>query len=58
MQHAAGVRLDIREAPRRAGDPPALIARAERIRALLGWAPRYDDLATIVGHALAWERRR
>lgn len=58
VQHAAGVRLDIREAPRRAGDPPALIARAERIRALLGWAPRYDDLATIVGHALAWERRR
>ncbi|MBH0236199.1 UDP-glucose 4-epimerase GalE, partial [Methylobrevis sp. L22] len=32
-----------------------------RIRATLGWTPRYQDLDTIVGHALAWEdtlRRR
>jgi len=56
VQRQAGVKLVIREAPRRAGDPPALIARAERIRALLGWTPRYNDLDTIVAHALAWER--
>lgn len=57
VQRIAGTKLDVREAPRRAGDPPALIARADRIRGLLGWTPRYNDLDTIVGHALAWERR-
>jgi UDP-glucose 4-epimerase len=28
-----------------------------RIKATLGWAPNYDDLDTIVGHALAWEAK-
>jgi UDP-glucose 4-epimerase len=45
------------EGPRRAGDPPSLIARAERVRSVLGWQPRYDDLATIVKSQLAWEQR-
>ncbi len=57
VQQVSGVKLNIREAARRAGDPPALIAKAERIRALLGWTPRHDDLQGIVAHALAWERR-
>jgi UDP-glucose 4-epimerase len=42
---------------RRPGDPAAIVARADRIRQQLGWQPRYDDLATIVTHALAWEDR-
>ncbi len=42
---------------RRAGDPAALVADVARIRRTLDWQPRYDDLDTIVGHALAWERR-
>ena len=50
-------RLTVREEPRRAGDPPALVAKAERIRSLLGWTPRFDDLDTIVRHSLAWEER-
>jgi UDP-glucose 4-epimerase len=49
--------LVIREEPRRAGDPAYLVARAERIRAELGWEPRYDDLHAIVTSALAWERK-
>jgi len=40
-----------------AGDPPALVARADRIRAELGWRPRLDDLDTIVTTALKWEQR-
>jgi UDP-glucose 4-epimerase len=56
MERVAGKRLEIREEPRRAGDPPALIARADRIRAELGWRPRLDDLDTIVSTALKWER--
>ena len=45
------------EESRRAGDPPSLIAAADRIRAVLGWQPRYDDLDVIVQTALRWERR-
>ena len=40
------------------GDPAAIVADSGRIRALLGWAPRFDDLETIVGHALKWEHCR
>jgi UDP-glucose 4-epimerase len=43
--------------PRRAGDPPSLIAKAERVRQVLGWTPRYDDLEAIVRSQLDWERR-
>lgn len=43
-------------APRRPGDPAALVADSARIRAQLGWAPRFDRLDTIVEHALAWEQ--
>ena len=56
VERAAGHPLDVRERPRRAGDPPALIAIAERIRQVLGWVPRHDDLDTIVTTALAWEQ--
>jgi UDP-glucose 4-epimerase len=46
----------VKEEPRRAGDPPALVARADRIRAELGWRPRLDNLDTIVTTALKWEQ--
>jgi UDP-glucose 4-epimerase len=57
VERVAGERLKVIEEPRRAGDPPALVARAERVRRELGWKPRLDDLDTIVRTALAWERR-
>ena len=50
-------RIERRMQPRRAGDPDSLISDNGRIKATLPWVPRYDDLDTIVGHALAWERR-
>ncbi|OPY97888.1 UDP-glucose 4-epimerase GalE [Bradyrhizobium sacchari] len=43
--------------PRRAGDPAAVVADSTRLRQLLSWTPAYDDLDTIVAHALAWERK-
>jgi UDP-glucose 4-epimerase len=49
--------LKIIDEPRRAGDPPELVAIADRIREVLGWQPAYDDLDTIVSTSLAWERR-
>ncbi len=51
-----GRALNVIEAPRRAGDPPSLVAVAARIRATLGWTPRHDDLETIVRSQLDWER--
>jgi UDP-glucose 4-epimerase len=57
VEQANGEALRIREEPRRPGDPPELVAVAGRIRDVLGWRPRYDDLDTIVRTSLAWERR-
>ncbi len=53
----SGTTLTVVEQPRRAGDPPELIARSERLKSRLGWQPRHDDLDVIVRTALAWERR-
>lgn len=49
--------LVISEEARRAGDPPELIAVADRVRDVLGWTPQFDNLDTIVSTALAWERK-
>jgi len=57
VERVAGRPIVTREEPRRAGDPAMLIARADRIRAVLGWKPRYDRLDQIVGDALRWEQK-
>ncbi len=57
VERVAGQKLVIREEARRAGDPPTLIAKAERVRHELGWQPRYDDLELIVRSALDFERK-
>lgn len=57
VERANGAALNISEEPRRAGDPPELIAVAERVREVLGWTPRFDDLDTIVRTSLDWERK-
>lgn len=57
VERASGRPVPARFAPRRAGDPPALVARADRVRDALGWRPALDDLDGIVSSALAWEDR-
>jgi UDP-glucose 4-epimerase len=42
-------------APRRPGDVASIVADASKIRRLLAWQPRYDNLDTIVKHAYEWE---
>ncbi|HYI64498.1 MAG TPA: UDP-glucose 4-epimerase GalE [Allosphingosinicella sp.] len=49
--------VERRLAPRRAGDPPCLVADNKAILATLPWRPRRADLDAIVADALAWERR-
>jgi UDP-glucose 4-epimerase len=56
VKRASGVDFKVDIAPRRPGDPAQIVAASERARQKLGWRPRYDDLATIVRDALAWER--
>jgi UDP-glucose 4-epimerase len=57
VDRVAGTRVARRIEPRRAGDPPALVADNSRILATLDWRPRHADLDAIVSHALTWERR-
>jgi UDP-glucose 4-epimerase len=57
VERANQAPLKVIEAARRAGDPPELVAVAEKIRTTLGWAPHFDDLDEIVRSALNWERR-
>jgi UDP-glucose 4-epimerase len=56
VKRVAGVVFEVALGARRPGDPAAIIADGRRIRSLLGWQPQFDELAIIVGHALAWER--
>jgi UDP-glucose 4-epimerase len=57
VRRIAGRPLLVKEEPRREGDPPSLVARAERVRSLLGWVPRLDQLDVIVESALRWEEK-
>jgi UDP-glucose 4-epimerase len=57
VERATGQPLPVREDSRRAGDPPTLVADANRIRELFGWTPQHDDLDRIVRTSLAWERK-
>jgi UDP-glucose 4-epimerase len=57
VKRVSGIDFRVEVAPRRPGDPAQVVAAAERARALLGWRPQLDDLATIVAHALAWQKK-
>ena len=57
VARVSGKKLRVTESPRRAGDPPCLVAKADRIRQELSWVPRHRDLGGIVSSALAWEQR-
>jgi UDP-glucose 4-epimerase len=57
VKRVSGVDFPVELAGRRPGDPAAIVAANDRIKAAFGWTPRYDDLETIVRQALDWERR-
>ncbi len=56
VRSVSGVNLRADEGPRRAGDPASITATGEKVRQLLGWVPRHDDLNEIVRTAYEWER--
>ncbi|MGI8428662.1 MAG: UDP-glucose 4-epimerase GalE [Solirubrobacteraceae bacterium] len=53
-----GVEISTREAPRRPGDPPMLVAASERIRSELGWEARKPDLADMIADAWMFAQDR
>jgi len=57
VDRVTNMKLDRRMEGRRAGDPGSLISDNGLIREELPWVAQYDDLDTIVRHALAWERK-
>jgi UDP-glucose 4-epimerase len=54
VERVLGKRLEVREGPRRGGDPPALVAAIERARAVLGWEPKRSTLEEMIGSAWAY----
>ncbi|MBV9347466.1 MAG: UDP-glucose 4-epimerase GalE [Pseudolabrys sp.] len=57
VKRANGGDFPVEATERRPGDPATLVADVGRLRATLDWRPQFDNLDTIVTHALAWERR-
>jgi len=57
VKQVSGVEFTVVEDARRPGDPACLIARADKIKRLTGWRPRYDSLKTIVEDAWRWESK-
>ena len=55
-REVTGRPIEAREEPRRAGDPPRLVAASAKIRRELGWEPRKADLRTIIADAWAWHQ--
>lgn len=56
VRAVTGVDFLAEEGPRRPGDPAAVVAKADRVRQLLGWVPKHDQLPDIVADAVRWER--
>lgn len=56
-EQVTGKKVNVIDAPRRAGDPARLVADATLAKNTLGWSPVYTDLATIIAHAWAWETK-
>lgn len=57
VKKVSGVELKVIDAERRPGDPASLVAKADKIRSLTGWQPRFNNLETIVADAWRWESK-
>jgi len=57
VKRVSGADFRVEFAGRREGDPAHIVAACDRVRSTLGWQPQFNDLETIVAHALAWERK-
>ncbi len=58
VEEVTGEKVPYVFGPRREGDPPSLVASSGKLRAQLGWTPKYTDLTTIVRHAWEFAKKR
>ena len=56
VKEVSGVDFTVEMGERRAGDPAALTSKADKIKQVLGWTPKYNDLKLIIKTALDWEK--
>lgn len=57
VKRVTGVDFKVIETSRREGDPPELVADSSKLKGIMNWKPRYDDLEYIVRTAYEWEKR-
>lgn len=57
VEEVTGMRVPTQDSPRRAGDPPVLIASAEKARSVLGWTRQFEQLAEMIETAWEWRQR-
>jgi UDP-glucose 4-epimerase len=57
VMRVTGIEFPLENSPRRAGDPPVLVADSSMIRRELGWVPDSDDLDLIIRNAWEWEKK-
>jgi UDP-glucose 4-epimerase/UDP-arabinose 4-epimerase len=57
-EEALGQKVPYTVGPRRAGDPPSLVADASRLKADFRWRPQHSDLKTMIATAARWQRER
>ena len=58
VEEVTGRKVPYVVGPRRPGDPPSLVAASDKLRATLGWEPKYADIKTIVAHAWNFARKK
>ena len=57
VKTVSGIQFPVRLVGKRAGDPASLVANADKLRKVLEWRPRNDNLTTLVRHAFEWEKK-
>jgi UDP-glucose 4-epimerase len=57
LEEVIGRPLPVRASPRRAGDPPSIVAEVAKIRRTLDWTPEHEDLGEILASVIAWRQR-
>jgi UDP-glucose-4-epimerase GalE len=57
VEAIAGKKINAKPAPRRPGDPPALVADPTQAANILGWQPKFSTLESIVATAWRWHNR-
>jgi UDP-glucose 4-epimerase len=56
-ERVSGRQIPLRFGPRRAGDPPVLVASADRARDVLGWRPIHGTIEEMIGSAWEWRQK-